>query len=34
MTLTNILLIIALITGFSVMFWAVTSTANIKPNKK
>ena len=31
MTLTNILLIIALITGFSVMFWAVNGMA--KPNK-
>lgn len=30
MTLTNILLIIALITGFSVMFWAVNGTAKAK----
>lgn len=30
MTLTNILLIIALITDFSVMFWAVNGTAKAK----
>ena len=30
MTLTNILLIIALIVGFSVMFWAVTGTVKAK----
>ena len=30
MTLTNILLIIALIAGFSVMFWAVNGTAKTK----
>ena len=30
MTLTNILLIIALIAGFSVMFWAVNDTAKAK----
>ncbi len=30
MTLTNILLIIALIAGFSVMFWTVNGTAKAK----
>lgn len=30
MTLANILLIIALITGFSVMFWTVNGTAKAK----
>ena len=30
MTLTTILLIIALITSFSVMFWTVTGTAKAK----
>lgn len=30
MTLTNILLIIALIAGFSVMFWAVNGMAKAK----
>lgn len=30
MTLANILLIIALITSFSVMFWAVNGTAKAK----